>query len=342
MASTFIYLMKKYIFALCCILSAPFYASCDEWLNPDSQDNQLKPSVCTNEIVCQQNAVMVCRNGQWIEERLCTGETPFCDVLGDGYCVAALSCEEGQNECVGTTLQTCSGGAWQIAEENAARCRSKIEPAYTTIAAIHEDYDDIVDEDCKTNDSFTTKPYGVSITGAVTGILADKTGFFMQESSDDGKYAGMFVYCPSQTCVSGLTIGDNVTVTSDGVGQFRCQLMVKSTSDTDDSFLTVTRLETQDIVITPTIVKGAQITKDGPKSPYNASLVTIQNVIPSLYQPKYAGWQISAGNVILYVAGLMIPTQNEMVIGLPYTVTGNVYYLTYQSVIAPRIADDIQ
>ena len=322
--------------------AASVLSACDEWLNPNSQENKPEPSVCTNEIVCQQNAVMVCRNGQWFEERLCTGETPHCDILGDNYCVAKPPCEENQTECVGTTLQSCVGGAWQIAEENAAQCRSKIEPKYTTIAAIHADYDNIVDADCKTNNSFTAKPYGVNITGAVTGILADKTGFFMQEASADGQNAGMFVYCPSQKCVSWLKIGDNVTVTSDGVGQFRCQLMVKSTSDTDDSYLTVTRLETKNIVIQPTAVKAAQITKDGPKSPYNGALVTVQNVIPTSYQPNYAGWLTAAGNVSLYIAGLMVSTQQTMITGMPYTVTGNVYYLSYQSVLAPRTAEDIQ
>ena len=334
--------MKKTIIASACILIASLSLSCDEWLNPNTQDNTQQPTVCSNEIVCKGNAVMVCRNGQWLEERICTGETPYCDILGDEYCVDELSCEENQTECVGTTLQICTQGAWQIAEENAAQCRAQIEPTYTTIAAIHQAYDDIVDADCKNNDGFTSKPYGAKITGAVTGILADKTGFFIQEASNDGKYAGMFVYCPTKKCVSGLKIGDNVTVESDGVGQFRCQLMVKSTNHNDDSFLTVTKQSDKSIVITPTVVKASQITKDGPKSPYNGALVTVSNIIPVTYQPNYAGWQTSAGNVTLYIAGLMINTQQTMVTGFPYTVTGNVYYLSYQSVLAPRSAEDIR
>ena len=215
---------------------------------------------------------------------------------------------------------------------------------YTTVKEIRADYDVLVDTatcpNSGTHDTSVRKT--VDITGAVTAIRSNSMGFILQEASADGKNSGILVYCKDKACVEGLSVGDNVRVEANGVGQYYCQLQVRA-DIAEGGTLKVTKLDSNAIVIEPTVVSVADASDADLKNPYNNVLVKVEGIESgdwSKNNPK--GYTGTSGSVSVVVSNYLYSSvQGAMQAGKTYDVTGIVVYTFSTSTVNPRVATDI-
>lgn len=301
--------------------------------------------------VCDGNRLKMCVNGALDEGKDCLDNTDGRIFCRDRACVVPNDCETVKHntfQCNENNQRTvCLDGEIVISEDcgNKGTCSPEgCIPRYDKIRDIHLDYDGLVDSEICAGTSEGMHPAEITVEGVVTTIRPGN-GFFMQEPSADGKYAGINVYCYDGYCNryddearTEVAVGDNVRVTAYAVNSYYCQLQLITPTKTDH-FL-IEKLETQN-AIAPTPVTADMITDD-PKNPYNSSLVSISPAtVTDVLADAPKGWRAldTAGNPLLI--GKFLSSAFNLDLHSHYSVTGIVYYYYNHSQIAPRNTDDI-
>jgi hypothetical protein len=225
-------------------------------------------------------------------------------------------------------------------------CILDADTTYITIKSIRDDYNNLVDT-ATCSKSLTSNTYvfaTVEVTGVVTAIRSNGMGFFMEDFTV-GQEAGVLVYCQNKQCVNDLAVGDKVTVTSDAVGQYYCEMQLRA-SDETNSPISVTKLESG-VALTSAAITSAELATGNPyNNAYSARLVTLSDVTTgSAYQSSGTkGWPVTdaAGSAIIseYLFGKTL--KDSMTADTLYSsVTGVVAYTFNNIAVAPRNADDI-
>ncbi len=103
---------KKQAFVFACFAAA-LLSSCNEtieWSYEETCEAGAKR--------CIESRVMACKDGAWIEEAECKGETPICDIETHA-CVAnrIAACKADEKKCDGNKSYACSNGDWTLAQD---------------------------------------------------------------------------------------------------------------------------------------------------------------------------------------------------------------------------------
>ena len=111
---------------LACCAAGAFAASCNESVEWD-ETKEVPQSVCKDgEKQCSNNAIMVCQNGEFVEEQKCQDPTPSCDVETH-TCVAGkpvTNCTESDKKCQGNSLLICQNNNWKELEYCTVSCNA--------------------------------------------------------------------------------------------------------------------------------------------------------------------------------------------------------------------------
>ena len=301
--------------------------------------------------VCDGNRLKKCVNGALDEGTDCMDSKDGRIFCRDRACVIPNDCDTVKHntfQCNENNQRTvCLDGSIEVYEDcgNSGTCSPEgCIPRYNKIRDIHLDYDRLVDSETCATSSEGQRPAEVVIEGVVTTIRPGN-GFFLQEPSADGQYAGINVYCYDGYCNhfddaerTTIAVGDNVRVTAQAINSYYCQLQLITPTKTDH-FL-IEKLDTQN-EIKPAPITADNITDD-PRNPYNSSLVSISPVtITDSQEEAPKGWRAldAAGNSLLI--GKFLSSAMSLDLQSHYNVTGIVYYYYNHSQIAPRQADDI-
>lgn len=103
---------KKIALILACCVATSF-AACNEtteWNFTESCD----ANASTNKR-CVESTIQVCKDGVWVPEVTCEGNTPWCDVATH-TCIAkpvAKDCQDSAQKCDQNAVWTCKNGKWE-------------------------------------------------------------------------------------------------------------------------------------------------------------------------------------------------------------------------------------
>ncbi len=92
----------------------------EECLGPDPACQSGECQSCTNgDLYCDEvngdYRIYECRNGAWVLDEDCEGDTPMCGDLQDGNGIVCLECAPGETRCDGLSHQICeSDGHWTL------------------------------------------------------------------------------------------------------------------------------------------------------------------------------------------------------------------------------------
>ncbi len=212
---------------------------------------------------CDGDVLKTCNDGKLEVKQNCANNSQICDAATktckdpqitdctvDGQTVST-----GKSVCSGVDIVTCNEGATSsqtcttdvgfatakcddsgdvpacdfICNDGYYLDQGKCSEKYTTVKQIRDDYSVFVDDSsCNSKDtSNTVKDAQVEITGVVTGIRQDDTGFYIQDTT-----GGIQVYCSDKACIKysnsgNMTVGDSVKVVADGIGQYWCEMQIR-------------------------------------------------------------------------------------------------------------------
>lgn len=102
--------MNKKIALILACCAATSFAACNEtteWNFTESCDAEAKR--------CVESTIQVCKDGVWVPETTCEGNTPWCDVATH-TCIAkpvAKDCQDGAQKCDQNAVWTCKNGKWE-------------------------------------------------------------------------------------------------------------------------------------------------------------------------------------------------------------------------------------
>lgn len=336
---------------------------------PQPNDCLLSSTVVPhNTSICENNNIRSCFNGV-LDRSSCP---PMHDleltVCNKGECVKPVNCPNGFKHqdlsCQGNQIVQCYNGEFVNYEEdeNKGDCSKNTDgktaceagqcviPKLNTIQQLHQNYHTLINLDtCKDSSDReyydSARPVELTVEGVVTAIREDELGFVIQEPSEDGKQAGIYVYCQGKDCMkytgtdTHIQVGDNVKITSDGIGHYYCQMQIRSFQNK----LIVEKTDKTE-TIAPVIVLANDINTGKPNSPYYGSLVTLERFTTGTdKQDKPTGWPglDENGKDIIVNNGLKPETLNAMEPQKTYQVTGIVNWAFNKNVLVPRSNDDI-
>ena len=104
--------MNKKIALILACCAATSFAACNEtteWNFTESCNADNTPKRCV------ESTIQVCKDGVWVPEVTCEGNTPWCDVTTH-TCVAkpvAKDCQDGAQKCAENAVWTCKNGKWE-------------------------------------------------------------------------------------------------------------------------------------------------------------------------------------------------------------------------------------
>lgn len=102
--------MNKKIALILACCAATSFAACNEtteWNFTESCDAEAKR--------CVESTIQVCKDGVWVLEATCEGNTPWCDVATQ-TCIAqpvVKDCQDGAKKCDQNAVWTCKTGKWE-------------------------------------------------------------------------------------------------------------------------------------------------------------------------------------------------------------------------------------
>lgn len=102
--------MNKKIALILACCAATSFAACNEtteWNFTESCDAEAKR--------CVESTIQVCKDGVWVLEATCEGNTPWCDVATH-TCIAqpvVKDCQDGAQKCDQNAVWTCKTGKWE-------------------------------------------------------------------------------------------------------------------------------------------------------------------------------------------------------------------------------------
>lgn len=102
--------MNKKIALILACCAATSFAACNEtteWNFTESCDAEAKR--------CVESTIQVCKDGVWVLEATCEGNTPWCDVATH-TCIAqpvVKDCKDGAQKCDQNAVWTCKTGKWE-------------------------------------------------------------------------------------------------------------------------------------------------------------------------------------------------------------------------------------
>lgn len=102
--------MNKKIALILACCAATSFAACNEtteWNFTESCDAEAKR--------CVESTIQVCKDGVWVLEATCEGNTPWCDVATH-TCIAqpvVKDCQDGAKKCDQNAVWTCKTGKWE-------------------------------------------------------------------------------------------------------------------------------------------------------------------------------------------------------------------------------------
>lgn len=102
--------MNKKIALILACCAATSFAACNEtteWNFTESCDAEAKR--------CVESTIQVCKDGVWVLEATCEGNTPWCDVATH-TCIAqpvVKDCKDGAKKCDQNAVWTCKTGKWE-------------------------------------------------------------------------------------------------------------------------------------------------------------------------------------------------------------------------------------
>ncbi|MBQ9818528.1 MAG: hypothetical protein IJM59_13825, partial [Proteobacteria bacterium] len=258
-------------------------------------------------------------------------------------CLDAPKCKNGETKCVDKTLYTCKNGAFDEGKLCTAICglTNKNQYAclpYTKIVDINNDYKRLVAEKCDGTSAMAAHDY--DITGIITGIRADKKGFFIQDTSDStNAHSGILVDYDVENCPKDklkIAVGSAYKVSGTGIGHTDCQIMLGHYSLIPLQCQVKVEVSNVDISVKPTIVDFSKIGTT-PNGDYNGSLVTVDKVSigKPITDPK--GYEVNdligKGYIDNYLSILPAFGLNAK----PRSFTGVVHYTSKKSVLSPII-----
>ena len=183
---------------------------------------------------------------------------------------------------------------------------------FDAVLTIREAYDALVDsETCGSGaTSNTVKHADVALTGVVTALRS--MGFYVQDTT-----GGIFVSCKDKTCLkyaddTNVAIGDNVKVTSNGVGHYYCDLQVQALKDSSVSIEKLAPAQT----VEPTTALIEDIAQDGAKN-------------------------LNLGKLVVLSGLEAVSLDAAMNVGKSYGITGIGVYAYNEVRLAPRMREDI-
>lgn len=109
--------MNKKIALILACCAATSFAACNEtteWNFTESCDAEAKR--------CVESTIQVCKDGVWVLEATCEGNTPWCDVATH-TCIAqpvVKDCKDGAQKCDQNAVWTCKTGKWEKTTDCAA------------------------------------------------------------------------------------------------------------------------------------------------------------------------------------------------------------------------------
>lgn len=301
--------------------------------------------------VCDGNRLKKCINGALDEGADCMDNSDGRIFCRDRACVVPNDCETVKHntyQCNENNQRTvCLDGTIKIAEDCGTKGTCAPEgciPRYTRIRDIHLDYDMLVDAETCATESTAMHPAEVTVEGVVTTIRPGN-GFFLQEASADGQYAGINVYCYDGYCNhyddetrTEVAVGDNLRVTAEAVNSYYCQLQLITPTKTDH--FKVEKIDTQN-AISPTRITADKLTDD-PRNPYNSTLVTVSPAtVTDSQEEAPKGWRALDASGNSFLIGKFLASTLTLDLHAHYNITGIAYYYYNRTQIAPRNADDI-
>ena len=102
--------MNKKIALILACCAATSFAACNEtteWNFTESCDAEAKR--------CVESTIQVCKDGVWVLEATCEGNTPWCDVATH-TCIAqpvVKDCQDGAKKCDQNAVWACKTGKWE-------------------------------------------------------------------------------------------------------------------------------------------------------------------------------------------------------------------------------------
>ena len=103
--------MNKKIALILACCAATSFAACNE----TTEWNFTESCNADNPKRCVESTIQVCKDGVWVPEVTCEGNTPWCDVTTH-TCVAkpvAKDCQDGAQKCAENAVWTCNNGKWE-------------------------------------------------------------------------------------------------------------------------------------------------------------------------------------------------------------------------------------
>lgn len=102
--------MNKKIALILACCAATSFAACNE-----TTEWNFTESCGTETKRCVESTIQVCKDGVWVPETTCEGNTPWCDVTTH-TCIArpaAKDCQDGTQKCDQNAVWTCKNGKWE-------------------------------------------------------------------------------------------------------------------------------------------------------------------------------------------------------------------------------------
>lgn len=102
--------MNKKIALILACCAATSFAACNE-----TTEWNFTESCGTETKRCVESTIQVCKDGVWVPEVTCEGNTPWCDVTTH-TCIAkpaAKDCQDGAQKCDKNAVWTCKTGKWE-------------------------------------------------------------------------------------------------------------------------------------------------------------------------------------------------------------------------------------
>ena len=109
--------MNKKIALILACCAATSFAACNE-----TTEWNFTESCGTETKRCVESTIQVCKDGVWVPETTCEGNTPWCDVTTH-TCIAkpaAKDCQDGAQKCDQDAVWTCKTGKWEKTTDCAA------------------------------------------------------------------------------------------------------------------------------------------------------------------------------------------------------------------------------
>ena len=288
------------------------------------------PENCTVDSTTISNGATICIG---IEKVACTNGTTTNEACTTTVENASPTC--AMIESVATCGFACNDG--YILSDDGSSC---VEVAkFDAVLTIREAYDALVDsETCGSGaTSNTVKHADVALTGVVTALRS--MGFYVQDTT-----GGIFVSCKDKTCLkyaddTNVAIGDNVKVTSNGVGHYYCDLQVQALKDSSVSIEKLAPAQT----VEPTTALIEDIAQDGAKN-LNLGKLVVLSGLEAVSLDEHGNWKAKQGDAEINVTPTLIDKdilKTAMNVGKSYGITGIGVYAYNEVRLAPRMREDI-